>query len=758
MAVYGTQGRRRVTRQQHPAKPGMELRVLLCVLASLQSLPRPVSPAGPLPAPTITVDPQLPLYVPGGRLTLRCSAPQGLAVSSYQFYNQRGERVFSESDGPSMGPWLVLTAAPGKTGAYSCDYWAVRDGKNLYSSRSQPVQVQVMDFPLAPALSAISDPPGRSPVTLVCSAPQGFAPARYRFLRQGTVIASQPGARLKLNGATPGPYTCMYEVDVSGTTILSLQSISLSVQQPGPSVLPETFRPTLRLSPPGPRFTTRESVTLTCSAPSWEKTMKFCFLKAGEKVTCTGLALRDSQSYQMSRLSLADSGSYTCMYWVAEHGQEIPSPESQPRSFTVTDVLLPPPAPQIILDPPKHIYVQGERVSLTCSAPGGEEVRGYRFYEQRGERISELDEGTSLEHTAETGQTAVYTCAYWIVRSEQAIMSEKSKSLSILVTVPLLVPTLALHPQLTVYLPGEKVSLTCSAPHGEAVVGFRFHQHRRDQILAERPAASGTARMELTVQAGNNGAYTCQSWRWEAGQEVVSENSNSIIVPVSDRPPQPALSMDPPSGAVSEGFPLLLTCTAPGDTGERRFHFYQDGAQVLPGDAGFQINPSVPDPGSVNVSVLSIPQAHPNHTGGFTCGYEENIRGRWILSSRSRVVNIMVNATRSDGRRGWDLPLPLVAGCGAGGAALVLLVLLGCCCRKKKKALQQRSHERWDQPGAYNHRRLPSIPGRKSKRRGKGAENVSSRAGCKSVGTEMAFQQRGEKLVSGEVVYSEPLF
>ncbi|CAM4646649.1 unnamed protein product [Caretta caretta] len=499
------------------------------------------------------MDPQHPVYFPGERLTLRCLAPGGEAVSSYQFYNQRGERVYTETTGLSGGPWLVLTAETGKAGVYSCEYWAVRDGQPIYSARSQPLRVPVMetDFPLASSISAISDFPGKSPVTIVCSAPQGHVAKRYQFLRQGNVIVSQSGARLQLRQSdldATGPYTCSYEVNVSGRMIQSLPSAPLSIHLTGPSVLLETFRPTLQLSPTGSEFTTGDSVTLTCSAPSWEKKMGFCFLKAGAQVACTRQALEDSQSYQIGRLSMEDTGSYTCMYQVAEPGQEISSLESQPISITVT--------------------------------------------------------------------------------------------------APPLAPRLSLHPKLPVYLPGEKVTLTCSVPHGKEVAGFRFHQHRGDQTPEELPAASGGPGMELMAQMGNDGSYTCQYWRREAGQEIVSENSNSITVPVSDPPPQSELSVDPPSGVVGEGLPLLITCTAPEDASERRFHFYKDGAELIPRDVGSEISTGT---GSMNVSVVSIPQAGPKSLAEFTCGYEKNISGRWILSHRSRAVSVTVTAKASPG-------------------------------------------------------------------------------------------------------------
>ncbi|CAM5153859.1 unnamed protein product [Eretmochelys imbricata] len=175
---------------------------------------------------------------PGEHLTLRCLAPGGEAVSSYQFYNQRGERVYTETTGLSGGPWLVLTAETGKAGAYSCEYWAVRDGRPIYSARSQPLRVPVMDFPLAPSISAISDFPGKSPVTIVCSAPQGHVAKRYQFLRQGNVIVSQLGARLQLRQSdldATSPYTCSYEVNVSGRMIQSLPSAPLSIHLTGES-------------------------------------------------------------------------------------------------------------------------------------------------------------------------------------------------------------------------------------------------------------------------------------------------------------------------------------------------------------------------------------------------------------------------------------------------------------------------------------------------------------------------------------------
>ncbi|XP_074838318.1 Fc receptor-like protein 5 [Carettochelys insculpta] len=844
----------------------MEFSVLLHFLASLQLLSRLVSPAAPLEV-TVIVDPQHPVYFPGERLTLRCLAPGGEAVTSYQFYNQRGEWVFTEADGPRGGPWLVLMTDMRTAGAYSCEYWAERNGKSSYSARSQSVQVPVLDFPPAPSLSASSDPLGKSSITLVCSAPQKYVAERYQFLRQGNIITSQTAARLQLRTSdlhATATYTCTYAAKISGRTIQSLQSIPLSIHHTGPFVRQEFFRPTLRLLPTGPVFTIGTSVTLTCSAPRLEKKIWFCFHKAGKQLGCTGQTLEDSQSYQIGRLSLADSGSYTCMYRVAEPGQESSSPDSQPITITVTGGPVLPPAPQIILSPPRRIYLQGERVRLTCSAPDSEQVRGYRFYEQRGEQVSELDEGAYLEHKAQTEQAVAYSCAYWTVHSGQVILSQKSSSVSIPVTAPPLAPTLSLLPQLPVYLPGEKIILSCSAPHGEAGLEFSFHQHRGDQSPAELQAGSGGNRLELTVQKGNDDTYTCRSWRREAGQKIVSRDSHSITVPVSGErwstpahhlhgprrprrkeeldcerhpefhrefqwkrlvspevpqltvspqhpvyiegeaitltcsaakvatisrirffrdgqkihsqdlrstpyshsasfllsglamsdagayscdysviksgkelesernpsisiavtnpPPQPMLSVDAPSREASEGLPPLIICTATGNVSERRFHFYKGGSELLPGEAGSEMKYTAFSASPTHFSVLSIPQAWTTHTEEFTCGYEDNVSGRWIPSSRSWALNFTVHATRT----GKASPKTRDVLLTTGGVLLVAgaLVALICYCHRKERGSNPLRNIRRSEARECTRDLNPSYEDRGSEAQGAGMQHV----------------------------------
>nr|XP_042703046.1 Fc receptor-like protein 5 [Chrysemys picta bellii] len=241
-------------------------------------------------------------------------------------------------------------------------------------------------------------------------------------------------------------------------------------------------------------------------------------------------------------------------------------------------------------------------------------------------------------------------------------------------------PTLSQDPGYAVYLPGERVTLTCSAPGSEQVSGYRFfYQGQQDPSAVLHP--NNSARLELAAEKGNAGNYTCAYWRQESNREISSRNSSSVSIPVTDPPPQPVLRLDPPSGAVSEGLPLLITCAVSRDAREWRFHFYKDGVEIVPRDMGSEISTMEPGTGSVNVSVLSILQAGPNKAGKFTCGYEENVSGRWIPSPRSRAVNVTVNVTGTASYSTRDILLT------TGGLLLLVgaIAALICYCRRKER-------------------------------------------------------------------------
>ncbi|XP_074838319.1 uncharacterized protein LOC142004599 [Carettochelys insculpta] len=212
---------------------------------------------------------------------------------------------------------------------------------------------------------------------------------------------------------------------------------------------------------------------------------------------------------------------------------------------------------------------------------------------------------------------------------------------------PLPAPTLSQNPRDREFLPGDLFTLTCSLPWVSWASGYRFYQKRPTGAVVLRGEAAQRW-LELTAEKETAGSYTCAYWRRGVYGEILSSmNSSSITIRVADAPSPPALSVGPLSRAVSEGLPLLITCTATGKVSERRFHFYKDGSELLPWEAGSEMNTTAFSTSAMNISVLRIPRAWTNHTGEFTCGYEDNVNGRWIPSPRSQAVNVTVKATRT---------------------------------------------------------------------------------------------------------------
>ncbi|XP_065270219.1 immunoglobulin superfamily member 1-like [Emys orbicularis] len=606
-----------------------------------------------LPAPTLSLYPRYTVYLPGERVTLTCSAPGRELPSGYRFFYQ-GQQDPSVVQHPNDSARLEVTAEKGNAGTYTCAYSRWESNREISSGNSNSVSITVTDRPSAPRLSLYPRYtvylPGER-VTLTCSAPGDELASGYRFFYQGQQEPSvvQPpneDARLVLTAekGNAGIYTCAYWRQESNREISSRNSNSVSI--------PVTDRPSAPTLSVYPRYTVYlpgKRVTLTCSAPGDELASGYRFFYQGQQDPSVVQHPNDSTWLEVTA-EKGNAGTYTCAYWRWESNREISSRNSNSVSITVTDR---PPAPTLSRDPEYTVYLPGERVTLMCSAPGSELDWRYRFFyqgQQDPSVVQHPNEDARLVLTAEKGNAGIYTCAYWRQESNREISSRNSNSVSIPVTDPFPAPQLTLSPQQPVYVTGETVTLTCSAAGMLTMSGFRFFRDGQKIQSKELPSPwySYTESIRLSgVVMLDAGAYSCEYWRRVSGREISSVRSQPISIALTDPPPQPVLRLDPPSGAVSEGLTLLITCAVSWDARERRFHFYKDGVELIPGDMGSEINTMESGTDSMNVSVLSIPQASPNNTGEFTCGYEENVGGRWVPSPRSQAVTVTRNITVS---------------------------------------------------------------------------------------------------------------
>ncbi|KAM9121185.1 Fc receptor-like protein 5 [Pangshura tecta] len=641
----------------------------------------------PPTAPTLSLHPTHPLYLPGEHVTLKCSAPGGTKLQKYGFYREQERLIHDEVPAPAGVAGLEIVVEMGKAGVYTCAYWTLRSGRDILSERSQPVSLLVQAPPPAPRLSL--DPPNTvylpgERLNLSCSAPGAQQVTGYRFYKRppeqsSEELPSPQGTRLEILAAVgdEGPYTCQYWSRESGRELPSRlsQPIAIRVTAPPPA-------PRLSLDPPNTVYLPGERLNLSCSAPGAQQVTGYRFYKRPPEQSSEELP--SPQGTQLEILAaVGDEGPYTCQYWSRESGRELPSRLSQPIAIRVTD---PPGKPSVSLSPDYPAYVTGDRVEINCSAPPGASAVQYGIYESR-EPLGSLTGNAEtwrmdLQDNGTRNVTRSFSCTYVELIQGRAVPSYASHPVSISVFPAPDAPSLRLIPPLPLYVTGETVTAECVAPAGPYVP--RAHWVLRDgEALGEQPGP----RIPLNVTPSDSGTYRCGYSTELHGRHLHSPPSDPVPLSVTEPPPQPALSVDPPSGVVSEGLPLLITCTAPGDASERRFHFYKDGAEIVPRDTGSEISTTEPSTGSVNFSVLSILRAGPSNTGEFSCRYEVNMSGRWIPSPRSQAVNVTVTA--------WSLPIPLVAGCGGAATALALLLLLLLIplCRKKAGASYWKSQE-----------------------------------------------------------------
>ncbi|XP_037733176.1 immunoglobulin superfamily member 1 [Chelonia mydas] len=355
-----------------------------------------------------------------------------------------------------------------------------------------------------------------------------------------------------------------------------------------------------------------------------------------------------------------------------------------------------PRAPALSANPHRPAYLPGESLNLTCSVPGGDQVVQFQLWKD-GEAQPPTDSRGQRVHSFPLAQlrvqdTGTYTCLYCLRQSKGQRQSWRSNPISVSVYDHPTAPSLSVSPRHPVYLPGEAVTLPCMAPPGaHPAAGFQFSR------VGGRNLSSGsndTHTLSITGLA-DAGSFTCLYWICPSRRCIQSWESRPISINVTDLPSQPLLSIDPPSEAVSEGLPLLISCMAPGDTGDWRFQFYKDGDELVPGNVGFEISTTEPGASSVNVSVLRIPRASLNNTGEFTCGYEENVSGRWVPSRRSRAVNITVNIAAT----AWAQPRNKLLPCGILVVLGMALAALVCYCRRNKRVPEPLQYLRGSEPG-----------------------------------------------------------
>ncbi|KAJ6656775.1 hypothetical protein lerEdw1_003106 [Lerista edwardsae] len=329
--------------------------------------------------------------------------------------------------------------------------------------------------------------------------------------------------------------------------------------------------------------------------------------------------------------------------------------------------------PTLSLQPQHPIYTQGEDVTLICSAPTVPSPAEYTFYEKRGLRVFEV-QPKGHNHTFQLDGTTVGTfhCAYQTLEPGQDMQSPRSNSVSVV----RIAPVLSFQPQFPVYIQGEEVALTCSAPKGPALAEYELYEDVGGQALNVHLSRYHTFRLKEKT----TGMHSCTYCTLASGRKIRSQRSNSVFLAWRDPPPPPVLDVRPPPGAVYLGEPLLISCLTSSNNPEKRYHFYKDGVEMDSSNEGYPRRSNESGDPSPDAT-LRIPQANSSHSGEFACSYEEDMNGRWVPSPHSQKVDIRVQPRGLSGLVLMYVRLAFVL--------LIPTILLVYYCHQKRKKGQE---------------------------------------------------------------------
>ncbi|XP_065422588.1 Fc receptor-like protein 5 [Chrysemys picta bellii] len=331
---------------------------------------------------------------------------------------------------------------------------------------------------------------GRQHRLLGTDPPAGHFDHQVRLLRDQLLRA--PGLRSSLGTLLSSSFATLL-------TVVPFPASQL------PTPIPAPPAPGLSLSPPSP--VRGQQVQLTCSVPRGSGAVEF-ILYEQRSGRWERLESQRSGIWRISTENSELSRTFTCSYRVQSSPPRQPHSQSLQSDAVTLALTEPLPAPALSLSPQHPVYVRGERVTLECSAPRGQEVAGYRFYKRhRGQAPEELPAGAMgpLEMlTVEMGDPSEYSCAYGVLRAGREIPSWESPPVPIAVIAPLPAPRLTATPAHPVYVVGEAVALTCSIPGAPTLATVQFS---KDGGELPSPLLSSSPMLQLTrVGTGHAGA------------------------------------------------------------------------------------------------------------------------------------------------------------------------------------------------------------------------------------------------------------
>ncbi|XP_038642640.1 deleted in malignant brain tumors 1 protein-like [Scyliorhinus canicula] len=588
---------------------------------------------------TISQDPDIPVHVEGGSIRITCTAPNGYVEGRFKLMKDSYTTEVKVLNPNEIAVTFSLVNVSANSGGnYSCLYERDVSGMWISFTAGDAVQIRVINASERPTISTDPDfavyVPGGS-IRITCTTPYGYVEGRFKLMKNSNAINVQmlsPNeiavnvllGNLSVNSS--GSYNCVYETNVSGKWISFIASEAMEIRVINPPI-----RPTISASPALPVYVAGETVAIMCKLPNGQSIGRLQLLIDSETVI-NSTSNKQFITYSIRNITISNEGMYTCSYRTQVSGRWINSALSRPLKMTVTNR---PTQPSVSTSPAYPVYVSGESVTMTCTIPFVFSTGRLQWLQNSVSILSSNTSRRSLTYTIHNiscSGEGRYRCSYEAQLSGRWIMSSPSQPIEIRLAGeshldPLPQPAIEMSPEHTVYVSGETVTITCEVPHAVSV--GRFHLLKdSNPVLENRGSQKSLVYPIRNITRSNEGAYKCSYQARVAGRWLPSFASNPIRINITNPPAQPTISKSSESPVYIAGEAVVIHCSAPAGDSTGRVQLLKDAVPVIGSTRSQQtLNYTI---GSTNSS----------GEGNYTCIYQTQVSGRWIVSSPSRLVRI----------------------------------------------------------------------------------------------------------------------
>ncbi|XP_069820289.1 carcinoembryonic antigen-related cell adhesion molecule 5-like [Dendropsophus ebraccatus] len=494
-------------------------------------------------APSITLIPKQPVYLKGETIDVTCSLPEGSKAISIQYFKEDQE-IHKPKTSKTMSTFELRNLSLESTGHYTCQYWRSYSGRNISSYRSSPHSITVEEIPQSPSIDLSPMMPvytsGES-ISIKCLPPTGTELVHIRYFKDGTELhksLENVYSIPTLSQEMKGSYSCGYMCIRHGRQLLSKMSHSISI-----SVVDIPQAPSIILTPKQSVYFKGENVSLTCSIPEVSTAISILYFKDSQEIHKSE-AIKTTSSYQISNLSLGNTGQYKCQYWLTTSGRNISSSVSLSTPITVEE---PPVPPVLKLTPDLDVYVVGQSLVITCS--GFVNARHYIYKDSHllKSDFSHQIESLQLDHNGN------YACTYSYSNKGRQVESSRSQTVNIYVTDPFPAPTLTLGGPVVKVENGFKLTLNCSAPDDDLLRTFYYFSTTEENDVTNLTDFS--ALFESDVGPISHISYICEYDQELRGRKIRSKRSQTLSIQLME-----ASVMTPPVIAGIIGAVSLILC------------------------------------------------------------------------------------------------------------------------------------------------------------------------------------------------------